>query len=52
MRLKPTTKIALICLMLVTVVCGCSQRYWFRKKSGSSFNNDSTIVEKDYQIVW
>jgi hypothetical protein len=52
MSLKPSTKIALICLLLVTVLSACSQRYWFRKKSGSTLKNDSTIIEKDYQIVW
>ncbi len=52
MNFKPSTKITLICLLLVTVVSACSQRYWFRKKSGSSLKNDSSTIEKDYQIVW
>lgn len=42
-------KVLILCVFIVAI-SACNQRYWFRKKA--TIYEDTTRVEKNFQIVW
>ncbi len=53
MKARCKKRLPIFCATLILLFfSACNQRYWFRQKSGSKINTDSTQVEKEYQIIW